>query len=180
MISYVAFLRAINVSGHRLIKMEALRAMFEIPGIKNVRTYIQSGNVLFDAKETDEAKLTAKIEKQLLKESGYDVEVFLHTKDELQDVLKNIPFKDVTPGKSLALYITFLQAAPTAAQKKEIEAMSNEVDTLRVRGREIYALVVKDGAKSLFSNMLIEKKLKQKSTGRNQTTVHKLLDMMNE
>ena len=62
---YVAFLRGINVSGQKLIKMEELRKHFEIPGFKNVVTYIQSGNVLFDAKETDTAKLRTKIEKML-------------------------------------------------------------------------------------------------------------------
>ena len=61
---YIAFLRGINVSGQKLIKMEELRKHFEIPGLKNVATYIQSGNVLFDATETDELKLRKKIEKQ--------------------------------------------------------------------------------------------------------------------
>jgi uncharacterized protein (DUF1697 family) len=179
MIQYVAFLRAINVSGQKLIKMEDLRRMFGMPGIKNVRTFIQSGNVLFETKEADAAKLTAKIEKQLFKELGYGVEVFLRTKEELEDILQNDPFKKETLSKSLAMYVTFLSEAPTATQKKELEALSNEVDTFRIRNRELYALIVKDGAKSLFTNMFVERKLKQKGTGRNQTTLNKIVGLLN-
>jgi uncharacterized protein (DUF1697 family) len=174
---YIAFLRAINVSGHRLIKMEDLRRIMDMPGIANVRTYIQSGNVLFEAKATDGAKLTAKIEKQLFKELGYEVEVFVRTRAELEKILADNPFKKAPLSKSLALYVTFLTDAPDAEQKKAFEALSSEVDTFKIVGRELYALVVKDGAKSLFSNMLVERRLKQKSTGRNQTTLHNILDM---
>src|ERR1044071_2997813 len=174
---YIAFLRAINVSGHRIIKMEELRRILDMPGIKNVRTYIQSGNVLFDAKTTDEAKLTAKIEKQLFKELGYEVEVFLRTRAELEKILADNPFKKAPLSKSLALYITFLTQAPDAEQKKAFEALGKEVDSFKIVGRELYALIVKDGAQSQFTNMLVERKLKQKGTGRNQTTLHKILDM---
>ena len=66
MTTYIAFLRAINVSGQKLIKMEELRsALAGIPGVKNVRTYIQSGNVIFDAQEGEEEKQRVKIEKQI-------------------------------------------------------------------------------------------------------------------
>ena len=68
MTTYIAFLRAINVSGQKLIKMEELRtALGELPSVKNVRTYIQSGNVIFEAKEGEEEKLQLKIEKQIKK-----------------------------------------------------------------------------------------------------------------
>lgn len=177
MTKYIAFLRAINVSGQKIIKMEDLRRMMEMPGISNVHTFIQSGNVLFDAKETNAAKLTVKIEKQLFKELGYEVEVFLRTKEELEKILRDNPFKKAPLSKSLALYITFLRTEPDAEQKKAMEALSNEVDTFRIIGRELYALVVKDGAKSLYTNMFVERKLKQQGTGRNQTTLHKILEL---
>ncbi|WP_276135221.1 DUF1697 domain-containing protein [Polluticoccus soli] len=178
---YVAFLRAINVSGHRLIKMEDLRRILgEMPGVANVRTYIQSGNVLLEAKEKDEAKLTAKIEKQLVKELGFEVEVFLRTKAELEEILSNNPFKKAALGKDLALYITFLTKAPDAEQRKTFESQSNEIDSFKIAGRDVYALVVKDGSKSLFSNMFVERKLKQLATGRNQTTLHKILAMFDK
>jgi len=177
MIRYIAFLRAINVSGQKLIKMERLREIFAIPGIKNISTFIQSGNVIFDAKETDAAKLTAKIEKQLAKQLGYEVEVFLRTTGELEQVIKNNPFPGAKLGKDLALYIVFLTHEPGNDEKKMIAGLSNEVDNLRIIGRELYALIKKDGAKSLFSNMLVERKLKQLSTSRNQTTVNKILEL---
>lgn len=177
MIRYIAFLRAINVSGQKLIKMEYLREIFAMPGIKNVSSYIQSGNILFDAKEADAGKLTKKIEKQLAKHLGYEVEVFLRTTDELEQAIEQNPFPDAKLGKDLALYIVFLSREPGSDEKKLIAGLSNDIDNLKVVGRELYALIKKDGAKSQFSNMLVERKLKQLSTSRNQTTVNKILEL---
>lgn len=72
---YIAFLRAINVGGTKIIKMEDLKKHFESFGCVNVQTYINSGNVIFETKES--AGLEAKIEKQLEKALGYKVETFL-------------------------------------------------------------------------------------------------------
>lgn len=179
MTTYIAFLRAINVSGQKLIKMEELRsALAGIPGVKNVRTYIQSGNVIFDAKEGEEEKLRVKIEKQIKKVFDYEVETFVRTSDELAAILKNSPFHKAKLSKDLALYVTFLEEKPTAEARKAFEALSDDIDSYKIEGKEVYALVVKNGKKSLFSNMFVEKKLKQKATGRNQTTLHKILELI--
>jgi uncharacterized protein (DUF1697 family) len=180
MTTYIAFLRAINVSGQKLIKMEELRtALGELAGVKNVRTYIQSGNVIFEGKEGEGEKLRVKIEKQIKKVFGYEVEAFVRTTEELNAILKNNPFHKAKLSKDLALYVTFLEDRPNTEAKKIFESLSNDVDSYKIEGKEVYALVVKDGAKSLFSNMLVEKKLKQKATGRNQTTLHKILELVN-
>ena len=124
MTTYIAFLRAINVSGQKLIKMEALRAALgEIPGIKNVSTYIQSGNVIFEGKDGEEEKLRGKIEKQIKKVFDFEVETFVRTADELAAILKNNPFQKAKLSKSLALYITFLEEKPTAAALENAREM---------------------------------------------------------
>ncbi len=71
MTTYVAFLRAINVGGHSIIKMTDLKQMFESFGLENVQTYIQSGNVIFESEETDTASLEKQIEEQVEKATGY-------------------------------------------------------------------------------------------------------------
>ncbi len=79
---FIAFLRAINVGGHKSVKMEDLRQFFESFGLANVQTYIQSGNVIFDWKDNDAAQ-PDKLEDQLEKELGYKVDIFLRTLKEV-------------------------------------------------------------------------------------------------
>src|ERR1035437_5125901 len=92
---YIAFLRGINVSGRKLIKMDALKQHFELPGFKNIVTYIQSGNVLFDTQETEEAKLRTKIEKQLALKLGYEVPAILRSTADIKSAINNNPFRDL-------------------------------------------------------------------------------------
>lgn len=171
---YIVFLRAINVSGHNIIRMEDLRRLWELPGICNVKTYIQSGNVVLDAKH-DVVKLTAVLGKPLKKHTGNDIELMLRTTEELKTVVKNNPFKK-TPADH-ALYISFLNEEPAKETGAQLVAKSNEVDQFKIIGKEVYALVDKRAPKSLFSNMFIEKQLKLPATGRNMNTVEKMLTL---
>lgn len=171
---YIAFLRGINVGGHKIIKMEALREMLTLPGIKNVTTYIQSGNVLFEAKETDEAKLATRLEHHLLKQLEYEVKLFLRTPEEIAAVIDGSPFKKLEENE--VLYI-FFSAAPIPKEKADaLVATSNDLTKLKVSGREVYALCKKIAGTSSFSNAFVEKKIGPASA-RNMTTVKKLLDL---
>lgn len=169
---YIVFLRAINVSGHNIIRMEDLRRLWELPGISNVKTYIQSGNVVLDAKH-EVAKLTEVLGKPLKKHTGNDIELMLRTTEELKAVVKNNPFKK-TPADH-TLYISFLNEEPAKETGAQLVAKSNEVDQFKIIGKEVYSLVDKRAPKSLFSNMFIEKQLKLPATGRNMNTVEKML-----
>ena len=178
MIGYIAFLRAINVSGQRIIKMEDLRQMLAMSGIKNVRTYIQSGNVLFESGEPDAEILTKKIEKQLFKALGYEVETFLRTNVQLEEIVQKNLFKNENLSKALKLYVSFLNEDPAAEQKKILESFSNELEQFKIKGREVYALCRKDTTEKLrFSNMFVEKKLGLWSTGRDWNTINKILEL---
>src|SRR5947207_8113142 len=105
MIKYAAFLRGINVGGKKLIKMEDLRRVVESIGLKNVRTFIASGNVLFETSRNNRVALTRKIEKELLQAFGHDVPVVLHTIDELKDILRDGPFRKIKPGADVMLCV---------------------------------------------------------------------------
>src|SRR6266853_653096 len=106
MTNYAGFLRGINVGGKRLIKMEDLRRVVESLGLKNVRTFIASGNVLFETSQTNRDRLAMKIEKKLLTAFGHDVPVILQTIDELKDLLRTGPFRKVKPGADVMLCVT--------------------------------------------------------------------------
>ncbi len=176
---HVALLRAINVSGQKIIKMEDLRRMFEMPGLKNISSFIQSGNILFDATEKDTERLRIKIEKKLLKDLGYAVEVFVRTAGEISAIVDNNPFSGITSDHKTATYVSFLSGMPTAAQIKDIEAQSFDMEQYRVKGRELYCRMIKDmGHKEVFSNKLMEKKLGLIATTRNITSVTKLAGML--
>ena len=89
---YVAFLRGINVGGKNKIKMETLREMFAALGFENVKSYINSGNVIFETAKTDNKKLSAKIEKAIEKEFALNIKTMVRSISEIEEIVKNNPF----------------------------------------------------------------------------------------
>ena len=170
---YAALLRGINVSGQKLIKMEALKAIFEDAGFKYVVTYIQSGNVLFDAKGADTSMLREKIEKMLHKALGYEVATIVRSVDEIKETIAANPFPE--PGER-RLYVHFLSSAPDEAHFPLLHKVAAEGEEFRVVNRELYLLTVAYGNTKL-SNAFIEKKLGVSSTARNWNTVNKLTEL---
>jgi len=179
MIKYAAFLRAINVGGHGLIKMNDLRKSFESLGLKNVRTYIQSGNVLFESPEKNPDILREKIEKRLHKMLEYEVTTFLRTDEEMNDIVEHNPFSDAKLSKDLVLYVAFLPEEPGKNLKDSLISFNNKNEICKVRNREVYCLIGKK-VKTLFSNNWLEKKLGMRATTRNWTTETKMLNFFTE
>lgn len=172
---YIAFLRAINVGG-RVVKMDALKQHFALPGFKNISTYIQSGNVIFEHTSTDAAALTKKIEQKLQKELGYEVKTLLKTVPELETVIKNNPFEG--HSEDMALHVTFLSEKPDTALMEQLSSMQTEFEQFKNLDDILYVLVKKGKyGETKFSNTFIEKKLKRSATTRNWATVNKLASM---
>ncbi len=169
---YVAFLRAINVGGTKIIKMEDLKRMFASFGLTNVQTYIATGNVIFETKAA--ADLEAKLESQLEKALGYKVEIFLRTMQEVTDIARNPPF---TPQAAETLHVVFLRKSQSVDKTSEQNLLSlkSEADDFAVSGSEVYNLR-RDKDASIFSNNLIEKILKAPATTRNWNTVCKIAE----
>src|SRR5207249_3881827 len=112
---YVALLRGINVGGHKRVPMDQLRKLCEGLGFGQVKTYIQSGNVVFKARKTDPAALSKRLEKEILKHFGFAVSVITRTQEEIDQTIRNNPFlknQGVTPQK---LHVTFLSEAPATS-----------------------------------------------------------------
>ncbi len=157
-----------------MIKMDALKPHFEMPGISNVVTYIQSGNVLFDSKETDNSKLRKKIEKQLTLKLGYDVPTIVRSLEEIKEAVNNCPFTEELPERRV--YVVFLSDAPPAELHNALDAYTNDVEEVKVIGQDLY--IVSGGiGKSKLTLGLIEKKLGVTGTMRNLTTSNKLLEL---
>jgi len=175
MTTYIAFLRGINVSGQKIIKMVELKKMFETIGFKNVRTYIQSGNVVFESASANSDTLCKKIETGLQASLGYKVTVTLRTCKDIEDIIKNNPFKAEIKHEDFKLYVTMLAGSPEKAKIKELEAINSGSDEFFCKDKEIYILCKKGYSDTIFSNNFIEKKLGVKATSRNWNTMNKIL-----
>lgn len=174
MIKYVAFLRGINVGGHHIVKMEDLRRTFASMNLENVKTYIQSGNVIFETPEKDGDRLSEKIERELQKSFGFEIKTMPRTFDELEEIVRHNPFK--APEEGAKIYVSFLSAAPDEERQESVLAFRNDFEMFRFRNREMYCRIRPGNpAKDIFSNNFIEKRLKVSATTRNVTTLNKIL-----
>ena len=170
---YVALLRGINVSGHKIIKMEVLRQYFAMSNFSNIVTYIQSGNVLFDTMMNDEEALKSIIENKLETELGYHVSVILRAQIEFFEIIKNNPFSLLAVEDGRKLSVTFLSGKPLDELVNGLPSKSGESDEIRFVNREAY-LLCKAYHETKFSNSFLEKKLSLQATTRNWATVNKL------
>jgi uncharacterized protein (DUF1697 family) len=177
MIKYVAFLRGINVGGKRLIKMEDLRRVVESIGLKNVRTFIASGNVLFETSQTNRDALARKIEKKLLTAFGHDVPVVLQTIDELKDLLRAGPFKKIKPGADVMLCVTLLAGEPKAGLKLPLKSATENLEVLSIKHSAAFILCrrKKNGMFS-FPNNFFEKEFGVVATTRQWNTIIRIVD----
>lgn len=173
MSKHIAFLRAINVGGHN-VKMDHLRQLFETLELKNVETFIASGNVIFDAKPGSTKNLEKKIEACLHEALGYEVATFIRTDAEVSAIANYKPFPPSKLETAAALNIGFLADPPNEAAQQKLMALRTKIDDFHVHGREIYWLCLKKQSDSKISNVAIEKALGVKSTMRGVNTVNKL------
>lgn len=175
---YIALLRGINVSGVKIIKMEDLKGYFSDMGFRDVKTYIQSGNVVFEANKQTVTALTKKITKGLEEALGYHVPVVTISTETMQEIQSADVFTNVLKSVPTAKkYVAFLERPLTKDEITYLHSLTNEVDVYYSTGNEIYITIDETKGKSLYTNMLLEKKLKIYATTRNWNTVCKLASM---
>ena len=133
MIKYVALLRGINVGGNKLIKMADLREVFERLGFKNVSTYIQSGNVIFEAKQTDAAAIVRKLEKKIYESFGHEVTVILRTAAELKECVTCDPFEGIKADEEAGRVVTFMSSEPATTPKLPFVNVKEHAEVLSIR-----------------------------------------------
>jgi len=176
MIKYTAFLRAINVGGKNLIKMDELKKVFESLGFKNVATYIQSGNVMFESSTTNETVLAKKIENLLHKSLSDDVLVFIRSFEQLSSIVENDPFKKLTFEVPTKLYITFLKAELEQKLKLPYLSAKKDIKIIQIKNREIYCIPAEINGS--YPNLFIENEFGVKATTRNWNTIIKVFNLM--
>lgn len=173
---YVAFLRGINVGGHR-VKMDRLRGLFEDMGFSKVSTFIASGNVVFSASPGDVASLSARIEQCLADRLGYDVATFIRSPAELEAMaaFETGSSRSGEPSTS-SLYVVLLQAPAADELRSTFSDLNSEMDEFRFSGREIYWRIQGKISESPLFGRLFEKAIQGvPNTTRNITTIRRLV-----
>jgi len=174
--SHVALLRGLNVGGKNVLPMPKLAALFEEAGCADVRTYIQSGNVLFRAPKTVVRRLPQVILARIGERHGLRVPVILRTATELRGVAASNPFlaTGADPGQ---LYVAFLEDAPGAAAAG-LDPGRSPPDAFAVRGREVYLSLPNGVARTKITNDYLDRTLGTRSTVRNWRTVLRLAGLV--
>lgn len=180
MTKHLALLRGINVSGHNMIKMEALKAALEAIGFSNVVTYIQSGNVFVETEEESSFGVGFKIKQEIFKTFGHEVPVIVIGKNDLELCFKNNPFlkqKDVDTKK---LYVAFVSKELSSSAINDLKISQFKPDEAAIDGNRIFIKYDIGAGKTRLDQKYIEKKLNVTATIRNWNTVTKLLEMYEE
>jgi uncharacterized protein (DUF1697 family) len=174
---YIALLRGINVSGHKLIKMTELKEMFQKAGFSNVTTYIQSGNVVFSAKEEDIFSIQAKIKTNILKTFGFDVDVQVLDVEKLNRITLNHSFLKENEDRIKFIYYTLLDEKPNEELVKELEQLEQTTEFFKITDEVIYCFYPNGVGRAKWHGTFFEKKLKVSSTTRNYNTMKKLTEL---
>lgn len=178
--THLALLRGINVSGQKIIKMEDLRKLMESSGFSNVKTFIQSGNVIFDSAETSKQELSDKIRKAIAGQYGFDVGIIMLSHSDLAKAIHDNPFLKEKDVDLKQVYVTFLSQAPAPENVGKFKLANIENDVAVLSGDVMYLKYAVSAAKTKLSNALIENKLKVTATTRNWNTSLKLLALLEE
>jgi len=173
MTTHIALLRAINVAGHQKVAMATLRAMFEEIGFEDVRTVLQTGNVVFEA-SGKAAALERKLEVEAKKSLGLETDFLVRTARELETVVATNPFPNEAERDPGHLVVLFCKDAPKAAGVKALENAIEGREYVRAAGKELYAVYPDGIGRSKLTNKLIEGKLGTRCTGRNWNTLLKV------
>lgn len=174
MITYIALLRGINVSGKNKIVMADLKQMLLQLGFSNITTYIQSGNIVFSSKEVDATVLSEKIHKQILNTFKLDVPVLVLASSTLQTIFNNHPYAEEDEKQ---IYFVLLKSTPSAALVAELNKGTYATEKFVVTNNCLYLLCLNGFGKAKCNNNFFERKLGVQATTRNYKTIAKLVEI---
>lgn len=175
--TYISILRAINVSGQKVIKMDALKRMYESLHFENVRTYIQSGNVLFSSAEADPKELESIISAKIQAEFGFEVPVLVLSIETLEKIVQDNPFAEGN-GKDIAfLHVTFLADSPVDYDLESILQKKQRDEEIAITSKAVYMYCPHGYGKTKLHNSFLESKLKIPATTRNWKTTKEILKL---
>ena len=174
--TYVALLRGINVGGRNMLPMARLIRLFEDAGCERVRTYIQSGNVVFEAPVARARLVPAAVTAAIATELGLDVPIVTRTATELERIVSANPF--VASGTDLGLlHVGFLADRPNAARGAALDPDRSPPDEFTLHEGELYLRCPNGMARTKLTNAYFDATLQTVTTIRNWRTTLKLLEL---
>ena len=180
MTTHLALLRGINVSGHNMIKMEALKTTLEAIGFQNVQTYIQSGNIFVDSDDENASAVGFKIKQEIFKIFGHEVPIVVVNKEDLAICFKNNPYLNEKDIDTKKLYVAFVSTTLKSDNINDLKISQFKPDEASIDGNKIYIKYAVGAGKTRFDQKYIEKKLNVTATIRNWNTVTQLLKIYEE
>ena len=182
---YVAFFRGINVGKNNIIKMSDLKDFFAELGYINPKTYLRSGNVIFETENNDKRSIATKIERNLKLNFDISVPIFVKTIEDIAKILENNPFNDSFAESEEKLYFTLLLNKPDKNlvyklnneindYKDNFKENKNKMDYFVIKGSVVYLLCRSKYHKTKFNNNYFESKLKEIATTRNWKTLNRI------
>ncbi|HEY7098759.1 MAG TPA: DUF1697 domain-containing protein [Terriglobales bacterium] len=178
--TYVALLRGINVGGNKIVHMEPLRKELGAIGFRDVKTYVQSGNVIFKAPQQACDKLSKQIEEMVSKRFGLSPSVIVKRAEDICAAVKNNPFLKEKGADVTKFHVTFLSAVPHKEGLMKLRDLSFPPERFCCVGSEIYLECPNGVGQSKLPIQLFEKLLGVRATSRNWRTVNKLAEMCSE
>lgn len=177
MIAYISLLRGINVGGNKIIKMDALKALYQSLGFGEAQTLLQSGNVVFTAEQADASALAAQLEASILQTFGFESKIMLRTAAQWQAVVEAHPFTEAQLAEPSKILVAFLRAAPAQEAVDSLKTAHTGIEQIYVRGQEAYLFYPDGMGRSKLDNPTLERRLGV-ATGRNWNTVNKLAELV--
>lgn len=181
MTKYIALLRGINLGNRNKVLMADLRELFGKMGYSDIKTYIQTGNVVFSSdKSENNDDLSSRIEKEILSTFGFEVPVIIKTKKELKDLISNNPFIKDGISDIERLHMTFLKDIPQENELEEINKLTNisNNDRFKIIDKSVFVYCSNLYLDTKFGNSFFERKLKVKASTRNWKTVLRINELL--
>ena len=179
MTEFVSMLRGVNVGGTSRIKMQALQELYESLGLRDVRTLLQSGNVVFRSSLNDRSQLVKRIQQEIERRLELKIEVLLRTKEEIEAIVERSPV--LSPRADMSkLLVMFLGSVPGPEAQARLVKSHKGPEMLELRGPEVYLYYPNGVGRSKLSGAVIEDRLETSGTARNWNTLTKLLEVARE
>ena len=180
MTRYAAFLRAINVAGHARVEMPRLSDVFTRAGCANVRSYIQSGNVIFETDDGDCEPLFAKIRTNVRRLTGEQSSVIFRSARQIHALVKASPFKGYENDRTLKLYAVCLLEKPRCIPRFPWEDAKERLEAIGIKGLDVLVVSRRKEPRLFygFPNSFVEKMVNVPATSRNWSTIRKIAALM--
>lgn len=174
--TYIALFRGINVGGNHILPMKELRSVLENLGLKNVQTYIQTGNVVFESDSDDLNALSESLSQAILKSHGFEPNVMILSQEDFKEAMQQNPFPE-GEAEPKTLHLSFLKEEPSKPDLAGMESIKAESEKFELKGKVFY-LHAPDGIGRSKLAAKGEKLLGVSGTARNWRTVSKIAEML--